>query len=82
VVEDATGVMEDLARAEAVPCQFLAGSFDLVATRCSPRAEPGACSVTDLPKMTDVGEPGGVTCTTRKESSGATSASSLQPSPV
>ncbi|MEV6449528.1 hypothetical protein [Amycolatopsis sp. NPDC051716] len=45
-------------------------------------AEPGAWDVTDVPKMTDAGDPGGVTCTTRKFSSVATSASSRQPSAV
>jgi hypothetical protein len=38
--------------------------------------------VTDVPKMTDVGEPGGVTCTTRKFASVAMSASSRQPNDV
>jgi hypothetical protein len=50
--------------------------------RCSPCAVPGSCAVTDVPKMTEAGDPGGVTCTTRKVSLVAKSASSRQPSAV
>ena len=51
-----------------------------VTTRCSPSAEPGAVEVTPVPKMTEHGEPGGVSCTTRKSAPAAKSASSGHPS--
>ena len=45
-----------------------------------PCVEPGVLAVTPLPKMIDAGEPGGVSCTTRKPSSPGTSASNRKPS--
>ena len=49
-------------------------------TSCRPPAEPGSAVVMPVPKMTEHGEPGGVSCTTRKFSAPAKSASSRQPS--
>ena len=43
-------------------------------------AEPGAASVTPVPKITEAGDPGGVIWTTRKVSSTTKSASSRHPS--
>jgi hypothetical protein len=43
-------------------------------------AEPGADVISPLPKVIEQPKPGGVNCTMRSPSNGATSSSSRQPS--
>jgi hypothetical protein len=52
-----------------------------VMTSCRPSADPAAAEVIPVPKMTEQGEPGGVSGTTRKSGPEVKSVSSRQPSP-
>ena len=80
VVEDAAGVVEDLADVGAAADELVPRGVDVRDRELQGSTEPGSAEVTLVPKMIDACDPGGVSWTTRS-SSVAKSASSRHPSP-
>ena len=73
--------VEHLAHLDAARDELGACRLDVVDDEERPWTEPGAAFVKPLPKKTEHGEPGGVSCTTRQSSAVAKSASSRHPRP-